>query len=118
VKRGLNVKKSNIGKMLILFMLAAIMFSMNGCGAKPQQKTVSDSTELDSPLVIRLEGGDWGFPSPFAHYSRGPGMSKMRLIYDSLLEKGEKGLIPWLAKEWTISPDGREYTFVLNSGVK
>ncbi len=112
------MKKSNIGKMLILFMLAAIMFSMNGCGAKPQQKTVSDSTELDSPLVIRLEGGDWGFPSPFAHYSRGPGMSKMRLIYDSLLEKGEKGLIPWLAKEWTISPDGREYTFVLNSGVK
>jgi len=42
----------------------------------------------------------------------------MRLIYDSLLEKGEDGLIPWLAKSWSVSTDGKEYTFVLNSGVK
>ena len=27
----------------------------------------------------------------------------MELIYDSLLEKDENGLIPWLAKEWEVS---------------
>lgn len=111
--------KSHKSKLLILFMLAAIVLNITGCGLKPQQNTVAGSDEQkDFPLIIRLEGGDWGFPSPFAHYSRGPGMAKMRLIYDSLLEKGEKGLIPWLAKSWSISPDGREYTFVLNSQVK
>lgn len=112
------MKKSSISKVLILLVLTALIFNMTGCGTKPEEKTEGDLNKQDSPLVIHLEGGDWGFPSPFAHYSRGPGMSKMRLIYDSLLEKGEEGLIPWLAKEWAISPDGREYTFVLNLGVK
>ncbi|NLZ52539.1 MAG: diguanylate phosphodiesterase [Thermoanaerobacteraceae bacterium] len=113
------MKKSGISKLLILFILTAIIINITGCGSKPEQNTVGSlHMEEAFPLVIRLEGGDWGLPSPFAHYSRGPGMSKMRLIYDSLLEKGEEGLIPWLAKDWSISPDGKEYTFVLNSQVK
>ncbi|MFY9217461.1 MAG: ABC transporter substrate-binding protein [Tepidanaerobacteraceae bacterium] len=113
------MKNTIIRKLLIMFILAAVILTFTGCGSKPEQSTADKIEEQESsPLVIRLEGGDWGFPSPFAHYSRGPGMSKMRLIYDSLLEKGEEGLIPWLAKDWSISPDGKEYSFVLNPGVK
>jgi len=116
---GIRVRKTTISKLFIVFILAAMIFNIAGCGSKAEEDTAGNlSKQEDSPLVIRLEGGDWGFPSPFAHYSRGPGMAKMRLIFDSLLEKGEEGLIPWLAKEWKISPDGKEYTFVLNSGVK
>lgn len=113
------MKKSGISKLLLLFILTAIIINITGCGSRRDQNTAGNfDHEKDSPLIIRLEGGDWGLPSPFAHYSRGPGMAKMRLIYDSLLEKGEEGLIPWLAKEWSISPDGKEYAFVLNSQVK
>lgn len=42
----------------------------------------------------------------------------MTLIFDSLLERGEKGYIPWLAEKWNISDDGLEYTFVLRDNVK
>ncbi|WP_286680303.1 ABC transporter substrate-binding protein [Tepidanaerobacter sp. EBM-49] len=112
------MKKSKITKLLAAMILIMAILNMAGCGAKTTEKSTGSTGSQSGSLVIRLEGGDWGLPSPFAHYSRGPGASKMRLIYDSLLEKGEDGLIPWLAKEWTISSDGREYTFLLNSKVK
>ena len=113
------MKESVVKIVLLLFILATVILHMTGCGSKTAQDAVGrKGVQEASNLVIRLEGGDWGFPSPFAHYSRGPGASKMRLIYDSLLEKGEDGLIPWLAKSWSVSTDGKEYTFVLNSGVK
>jgi peptide/nickel transport system substrate-binding protein len=44
-------------------------------------------------------------------------MYKVGMIFDSLLEKDEKGLIPWLAENWTVSPDGKEYTFYLRKNV-
>ncbi len=41
-----------------------------------------------------------------------------RLIYDNLVYLDEKGNItPWLAKSWTISPDGKTYTFHLRDDV-
>lgn len=39
-------------------------------------------------------------------------------IYDSLLEFDDAGqLTPNLAREWTVSDDGTEYTFTLNEGI-
>jgi len=41
-----------------------------------------------------------------------------RLIYDNLVYLDDKGQItPWLARSWTISPDGRTYTFKLREDV-
>lgn len=41
-----------------------------------------------------------------------------RLIFDNLVYLDEKGdITPWLAKSWTISPDGKTYTFHLRDGV-
>lgn len=67
--------------------------------------------------VLRMEGGDWGYPTPFAHYPRGPGGFKMALIFDSLLERDETGLIPWLAESWEISDMGKTYVFTIRKGV-
>jgi peptide/nickel transport system substrate-binding protein len=40
-------------------------------------------------------------------------------IYDSLVRADEKGkIIPWLAEKWTVSDDGKTYTFNLRKGVK
>jgi peptide/nickel transport system substrate-binding protein len=42
-----------------------------------------------------------------------------RNIFDSLVEQtGPDGFAPWLATRWTISPDGKTYTFSLKHGVK
>ncbi|MCG2842442.1 ABC transporter substrate-binding protein [Sandaracinobacter sp. RS1-74] len=41
-----------------------------------------------------------------------------RLIYDALVYQDEAGNIsPWLAKSWSISPDGKTYTFHLRDDV-
>jgi peptide/nickel transport system substrate-binding protein len=68
--------------------------------------------------VIRLDGGDWGYPTPYAHYPRGPGGFKMCLIFDSLLERGDQGIIPWLATSWQVEDQGKAYIFTLRQGVK
>lgn len=65
------------------------------------------------PTTLRLTGSDVGTPNPFRHATRGPGMARMQLLYDSLLEKDENGGIPWLAKSWDVSDDGTVYTFHL-----
>jgi peptide/nickel transport system substrate-binding protein len=43
----------------------------------------------------------------------------MYQMYDSLVRVNPKGeIVPWLAEKWTVSPDGRSYTFNLRQGVK
>lgn len=76
------------------------------------------ATAADTVDVIRLAGGDWGYPSPYTHYMRGPGHYKMTLIFDGLLERGEKGDIPWLAVSYIVEENGRAYRFKLRENVK
>ena len=60
--------------------------------------------------------GDWGFPSPYAHYARGPGYSRMSFLFDTLVWKDEAGYVPALAERWELVGDD-EYIFSLREGV-
>ena len=102
--------------LIILFFLAA----SSACDRESSTTAKNQDPEHQgaAPLVIRLEGGDWGYPSPFAHYPRGPGGFKMALIFDSLLERDEKGLIPWLAENYTIQENGLVYRFTIRKNVR
>ncbi len=116
--------------MVLLLALPAlcVMALLLLAGCAPGERVVGDSAE-DSlvpgeedalsaePLVIRLEGTNAGFPSPFAHYPRMRG-TVMKYVFDSLLEIGEEGYIPWLAEEWEVSEDGKTHLVTLRSGVK
>ena len=45
-------------------------------------------------------------------------MFAQAMVYEPLVKYAEGGkIIPWLAEEWTISPDGKVYTFSLRKGV-
>ncbi|MDR7534283.1 MAG: ABC transporter substrate-binding protein [Armatimonadota bacterium] len=68
------------------------------------------------PLVLRLTWWtDVGFPTPFAFSTLGPGgIVRLSFIYDTLVWKDERGLIPWLADSWRTSPDGTAYVFTLH----
>lgn len=67
----------------------------------------------DSVEELKLAGGDYGLPSPFTFYPRGPGYLRISYIYDTLVWKDEKGIIPWLIEEM-----GKKWIFYLKKGVK
>ncbi|MGH4125413.1 MAG: ABC transporter substrate-binding protein [Clostridium sp.] len=110
------MKKSK-NLLLSLFLICTLI--LQGCGTEKVNEVKSEEKSKETKTtVLKLEGGDWGNLTPYSHYSRGPGAYKMRLIFDSLLERGDKGLIPWIAEKWEVSPDGKEYTFMLKNNVK
>lgn len=62
--------------------------------------------------------GDWGYPSPYAHYSRGPGYIRMSFIFETLVWKNAEEFVPQLAREWSYNADDNSYTFELQEDVK
>jgi len=113
----LGIQPSNLWRgFLIGIAVASICMALisPACLAQAGDAKGSSPEIVDT---IHLGGGDYGYPTPFMHYPRGPGIYKMNLIFDSLIERDDEGLIPWLAEGWDISSDGKEYTFRLRDDV-
>lgn len=83
---------------------------------KPEAEEGAEEKEMVDSL--RMWGGDFGIPNPFKHHIRGPGIFKCHLLYDSLLEKDESGLIPWLAESYEVSEDGKTLKFTISKDAK
>ncbi len=109
-------------------LIMILILILTGCSTKEQEGITNIKKEQDveikvekdknsEPITLNLEGGDWGYLSPYTHYSRGPGSYKMKLIFDSMLERGEEGLIPWLAESWDIDETGTDYIFKIRKGI-
>jgi peptide/nickel transport system substrate-binding protein len=61
--------------------------------------------------------GDWGYPSLYGMYPRGPGYVRMSLIFDTLVWKDKGGIIPALAESWVYMPEKNAYIFNLRQDV-
>ena len=96
----MNIKKIITVCLLSMFIVVSLFSGLIKLGVNNQEVIAAENGEEYKVDVIRLEGGDYGYPSPYAHYPRGPGGYKRNLIFDSLLERGEDGLIPWLAEDY------------------
>ena len=68
--------------------------------------------------TIADPAGDWGFPSPFGHYPRGPGYVRMSLCFDTLVWKDEQGHVPALAESWEFINEENAWLFHLRKGVQ
>ena len=93
---------------VLALALAAPILLLSACG--------SGSTE-EVTYVIADTGGDWGYPSPYTHYSRGPGYIRMSFIFDTLVWKDEEGFIPALAESWEYVSSENSYIFNLRHDV-
>lgn len=69
-------------------------------------------------IRIADSSGDWGFPTPYRHYPRGPGYIRMSMIFDTLIWRDHTGRIPALATAWEYNPESLRYTFTLREGVQ
>lgn len=98
------------------------LFLLTGCSgggeSTPQGRGEPARASEASAVELRLPGGDWGLPTPFTFYPRGPGYVHLSLIYDTLVWKDRNGTIPWLAEKWESSLDGLVWTFHLRKGLK
>lgn len=104
----MNITKRIKYTLLVLLLLPGLILS--GCSGQAVKPDGFVYTIADP-------NGDWGFPSPWGHYQRGPGYIRMSLIFDTLVWKDEKGLVPALASEWNYDYDSRTYTFILKDGI-
>ena len=75
----------------------------------------------DAGQEVRIadKTGDWGNPSPYLAYARGPGYVRMHFIFDTLVWKNETaGPIPLLAEDWEYSSEEDAYVFNLAENAK
>jgi peptide/nickel transport system substrate-binding protein len=107
-------------RLRLTAILAACVLLAGSCGSDKGDKAQS-GTQTGHPASVarlRLSGGDYGYPSPFG-YVRGAGLIMTSYIFDTLLWQDSTGAaIPWLAKEWSHSPDGLEWRFTLRDNAK
>ena len=106
-------------KILAIFCLAVLLCS--AFSGMAVAKEDSEMTVAAEEKVVKVGGGvpsgDWGYPSPFGFYPRGPGYIRTSFIFDTLTWKDERGIISWLADSWSKSYDGKTWTFYLHRGV-
>lgn len=96
-----------------LLVLAIFVLGAAGCGGN----SGSEQEEKVSVYTVADPTGDWGFPSPYAHYARGPGYLRMSFIFDTLVWKDAGGYIPALAESWEYIKDEEAYLFRLRQNV-
>jgi len=109
-------------------VLAAALLSLLSCKTrsdKPAPAARGTAAAAEAPdkkpgviPLVRIGGRDWGYPSPYAFYPRGPGYVRMTLLFDTLVWRDEKGLVPWLARRWEAAEGGRRWTVELRDDAR
>ena len=98
-------------------MLITIGFIMVG-GLPLVFAACSRDSGVVASYTIADATGDWGYPSPYAHYPRGPGYVLMSFIFETLVWKDANGFVPQLAKGWEYHADEKAYVFTLREDVQ
>jgi len=104
--------RKHVNHLVYGFVIAFLFISIAGCGKKETAQKEIDVYTIADPT------GDWGFPSPYGHYPRGPGYIRMSFIFDTLVWKDDKGFVPALAESWKYLKTENAYLFKLRKGIR
>ncbi|WP_418791878.1 ABC transporter substrate-binding protein [Phosphitispora sp. TUW77] len=107
-------------RALIISIMLSMVLVFTGCDktTQTQQAEEVNSSANIAAYTIADATGDWGYPTPYGHYQRGPGYIRMSLIFDTLVWKDEKGFVPALAQKWNYSEGENSYLFELDEKAK
>ena len=103
--------------VLLAVALPVTLFLMGGRPPPKASGKAGPEARL-STYTIADPTGDWGFPSPYGMYPRGPGYVRMSLVFDTLLWKDEDGPTGALAEDWSHDESEGTYSFRLRPGLK
>jgi peptide/nickel transport system substrate-binding protein len=103
-----KIRRLNLQFLIIVILTGVLLFIWASCSR--------DSGRVTS-YIIADATGDWGLPSPYAHYPRGPGYIRMSLVFETLVWKDADGFVPQLAREWKYLADENAYLFQLRRDV-
>jgi peptide/nickel transport system substrate-binding protein len=82
------MRLKRISQIFLLLLMLALLLAPGTIGSAEKEAAQG------SQISLRIEGRDWGYPSPYAFYPRGPGYVRMTLLFDTLLWRDENGVIP------------------------
>ncbi|KAA8747903.1 ABC transporter substrate-binding protein [Paenibacillus sp. UASWS1643] len=115
----------SISWMKYMALAAVLVMVLSGCGAAGGSAN-STAQASGGGQTGQAEGGNLTFALATSPDTLDPHRSGLavtvraiRTIYDNLVVQLPDGSIkPWLATEWSVSEDGKSYTFKLREGVK
>jgi len=98
--------KSMVGLAVLAVVISlSVLPSCAGSSTEATSYTIADTT------------GDWGYPSPYLRYSRGPGYTRTNFVFETLVWKDASGFVPQLAEKWEYIPAENAYVFDLHRDV-
>ena len=112
----LKENKKQFTHILVIIFIVALMIT--GCSSSSRQE-VSDK-QAGQQLEVYTVGdsdGDWGYPTPWGHYQRGPGYVRMSYIFDTLIWKDEAGFVPAIADKWIYDASNNSYEFQVRDDI-
>lgn len=102
-----------IGRRAFLRGVAGVIGAATLARCSAGGGTVGGGGGAEGRPTIRIQGGAFGFPSPFA-YIGAPGYWRMSYLFDTLLWADSTGEeVPWLASRYDRSDDGMVHTLEL-----
>ncbi|MHA7581991.1 ABC transporter substrate-binding protein [Paenibacillus vandeheii] len=114
----------SISWMKYMALAAVVVLVLSGCGAASNSNSTVQASGGEQSG--QAEGGNLTYALATSPDTLDPHRSGLavtvraiRTIYDNLVVQLPDGSIkPWLAKEWSVSEDGKSYTFKLREDVK
>lgn len=109
------------GLLLSISLLMALSAAIAGCSGQKQATTSTGGTanavvEEQEQTITMAWPRDIGTMNP--HVYNPSQLFAQSMIYEPLIMYKDGKIEPHLAESWTISPDGKEYTFNIRSNVK
>lgn len=109
--------KKNFFKVFVLFCLVFVLACQNKKENSTAEVKKEEVKKENKKITLAFNEDSVGNLNPFEYLPSQ--FITQDMVYDGLVQYGERGKIePMLAESWTVSEDGKTYTFKLRKDVK